>query len=200
MSLKQTRFHVEPMFNYRGDVMNPFFGEPDEYVERIVDWVKDSRCPQTYGCYTLFKVLHQQKRIDILEDTAEGMSDEIIELYDAKDSHDIQIQELKSLVETQAQELQRLRSQTREHTKARDSQAQELYSLSSQVDDLLRAVKAQATETKELRKQVNLLEPVLAQPIQTVEVVGFLCNVCGNSYSGNKCSCRISLMDSLRGY
>ena len=197
MSLKQTRFHVEPVFHYRGDEVTPFFGEPDEYVERIVDWIKGCKCPQAYGCYTLWKVLHQQKRVDILEDTAEGMSDEIIELYDSKDKHDTQIEELERVVKEQGQELQRLR---RDQTKVQETHAQELYCLRTQIEDLLSAVRAQAAETQELRKHVRSLEPVLAQQVESVEVVAFVCDRCGRSYSGNKCSCRISLMDSLRGY
>lgn len=80
MSLKHSRFHVEPTFNYRGDVVEPHFGEPDEYVERIVEWVYYCPKPQTYGCYTLWKVLHQQKRIDVLEDMVGTMTDEMASL------------------------------------------------------------------------------------------------------------------------
>jgi hypothetical protein len=80
MSLKNARFHVEPVFNYRGNIVSPCFGTPDEYLERTVDWIKGCPVPQTYGCYTLWKVLHQQRRIDVLEKIVERLIHDVSSL------------------------------------------------------------------------------------------------------------------------
>ena len=79
MSLKKARFHVEPVFNYRGNIVDPSFGDVHEYMENVVDWVKGCRSPQMYGCYTLWKVLHQQKRIDVLEHEVTSLRQIIIQ-------------------------------------------------------------------------------------------------------------------------
>lgn len=114
MSLKQARFHVEPGFRYRNDSMEPFFGPPEEYVERIVEWVATCPKPQTYGCYTLFKVLHQTIRIDVLESIVTDMDEEIASLRKKLKKQAAQTEDILKIVEAQTKEL-------REHRKAHEA-------------------------------------------------------------------------------
>ena len=80
MSLKGLKFHVEPDWFYEGELTKPDFGRPDQYMGKIVEWVKGCPYPQTYGCYALWKITHQQKRIDVMEKMMEVMFEEIVEL------------------------------------------------------------------------------------------------------------------------
>jgi hypothetical protein len=118
MSLKKLRFHVEPVFNYRGNVVDPQFGHVHEYIERIVDWVKGCRTPQLYGCYTLWKVLHQQKRIDVLEDAItslrkiiEQQQEQNREMMLRLERQESQIQGLVGLVQAQEERIASIHEQ-----------------------------------------------------------------------------------------
>jgi hypothetical protein len=96
MALKFARFHVEPMWYYEGKLVKPDFGRPDQYMDKIVEWVKRCPCPQTYGTYTLWKVMHQQKRIDALEGMVKLMMLEIIKLQNQMADTTVFATEVKS--------------------------------------------------------------------------------------------------------
>ena len=122
MSLKQARFHVEPIFHFRGDELDPYFGEPHEFEERIVDWVRGCPQPQTYGCYTLWKVLHQQKRIDILEDMVESMRKEMTTLLRRFEPLERQVQGLVELTGAQERSIELMRERNNSLQERFDSQ------------------------------------------------------------------------------
>jgi hypothetical protein len=69
-SLKQLIRDIEqPVWRYEGTLVQPNFGaDPDKYMEHIVAWVKKDDIPQRYGCFALWKIKHQQDRIEQLED------------------------------------------------------------------------------------------------------------------------------------
>lgn len=155
MSLKQYRFHVEPVFKFRGDTVDPYFGQPEEYVERIVDWVKGCPQPQTYGCYTLFKVLHQKRRIDVLEAmveaTMETTTDRIAEL---RVTHDAEKQELFDRLERQE----------------------------AQVQGLLGLVKAQEKTIEHLQKSIETIQEQISTQVTATVVTE--CALCGKFCDG----------------
>ena len=155
MSLKQSRFHVEPVFKFRGDTVDPYFGQPEEYVERIVDWVKGCPQPQTYGCYTLFKVLHQKRRIDVLEAmveaTMETTTDRIAEL---RVTHDAEKQELFDRLERQE----------------------------AQVQGLLGLVKSQEKTIEHLQKSIETIQEQISAQVTATVVTE--CALCGKFCDG----------------
>jgi hypothetical protein len=58
----------QPVWNYEGRLEQPNFGaDPDMYMTHIVNWVKVHEHPQSYGCYALWRITHQQQRIEQLE-------------------------------------------------------------------------------------------------------------------------------------
>jgi hypothetical protein len=147
MSLKQARFHVEPVFNYRGDEVNPFFGEPDEHVERIVDWVKGCKFPQTYGCYTLWKVLHQQKRTDVVEYTVEAIEDELASLRQTARQQQQQIQDLLQRFECQEAQTQGLVGLTQAQDRSITNVREKLISHEKGIETIREQIAAQVMAT-----------------------------------------------------
>ena len=176
MSLKQSRFHKEPVFCFRGDTVEPYFGLPEEYPERIVEWVKGCPQPQTYGCYTLFKVLHQQRRIDVLEimaeTTMEAVTDRIAEF---RVENDVQTQELLERLETQEAKTQDLLARLR--------------SQEAQVQGLLGLIKAQERTIEHLRDKTTSQEESIAGiqvqlSAQVTATVVTECAICGKFCDG----------------
>jgi hypothetical protein len=148
MSLKQSHFHVEPVFMFRGDTVDPYFGQPEEYVERIVDWVKGCPQPQTYGCYTLFKLLHQKRRIDVLEimveATMETVTDRIAEL---RVDHDAQKQELIDRLERQEAQVQGLLGLVKAQERMIDNLREKITTQEKSIETIREQISAQVTAT-----------------------------------------------------
>jgi len=148
MSLKQSRFHVEPVFCFRGDTIDPFFGQPEEYVERIVDWVKGCSHPQTYGCYTLFKLLHQKRRIDVLETTMnttmELVTDKIAEL---RVTHDAEKQDLFDRLERQDAQVQGLLGLVKAQERMIDNLREKITTQEKSIETIREQISAQVTAT-----------------------------------------------------
>jgi hypothetical protein len=69
-SLKTRIRNIEqPAWRYNGFLIQPNFGaDPDKYMDHIVHWVGSDDVPQRYGCYALWRITHQQQRIEQLED------------------------------------------------------------------------------------------------------------------------------------
>jgi len=68
-SLKRLIRDIEkPRWHWEGPMEEPNFGaDPDLYMDHIVHWVKSNGHPQTYGSYALWRITHQQQRIEQLE-------------------------------------------------------------------------------------------------------------------------------------
>jgi len=190
MSLKQSRFHKEPAFCFRGDTVEPYFGLPEEYPERIVEWVKDCPQPQTYGCYTLFKVLHQQRRIDVLEIMAETTMDAVTDrITEFRVDNDAQTQELLERLETQDAHRQELL----ERLETQEAQTQgllaRLRSQEAQVQGLLGLIKTQERTIEHLRdkttRQEKSIESIQQQmSTQVTATVVTECAICGKFCDG----------------
>jgi len=59
----------QPRWSWKGPLEQPNFGaDPDKYMDHIVRWVAEDDIPQRYGCYALWRITHQQRRIEQLED------------------------------------------------------------------------------------------------------------------------------------
>jgi hypothetical protein len=70
----------KPRWRWEGPMEEPNFGaDPDKYMDHIVRWVKDGY-PQTYGSYALWRITHQQQRIEQLEDIVLRLIVEVEEL------------------------------------------------------------------------------------------------------------------------
>ena len=81
-SLKKLIRDIEqPVWWYDGFINQPNFGaNPEQYMEHIVNWVKGCPVPQTYGCFALWKIKHQQDRIEQLEDIVYRLIGEVEKL------------------------------------------------------------------------------------------------------------------------
>ena len=75
----------QPRWNYQGPLEQPNFGaDPDQYMGHIVKWVAQDDTPQRYGCYALWRITHQQQRIEQLEEIVLRLIDEVEKLKDKR--------------------------------------------------------------------------------------------------------------------
>ena len=75
----------QPRWNYGGPLEQPNFGsDPDKFMTHIVRWVEKADIPQRYGCYALWKIAHQQQRIEQLEMIVLRLIDEVEKLKEHK--------------------------------------------------------------------------------------------------------------------
>jgi hypothetical protein len=81
-SLKRTIRNIEqPVWVNVGGMMAPNFGvNPDLYMRHIIDWVGTRPHPETWGCYALWRITHQQARIEQLEDIVYRLIGEVEKL------------------------------------------------------------------------------------------------------------------------
>lgn len=84
--LKRLIYGIEqPRWNYKGALEQPNFGaDPDQYMNHIVQWVGQDDVPQRYGCYALWRITHQQRRIEQLEDIVLRLIGEVEKLKKPK--------------------------------------------------------------------------------------------------------------------
>jgi len=77
--LKRLIHNIEqPRWNYEGPLEQPNFGsDPDKFMPHIVRWVGQDDVPQRYGCYALWRITHQQQRIEQLEMIVLRLLDEV---------------------------------------------------------------------------------------------------------------------------
>ena len=80
--LKRLIHNIEqPRWNYGGPLEQPNFGaDPEQYMDHIVSWVERAEIPQRYGCYALWRITHQQRRIEQLEEIVLRLIDEVEKL------------------------------------------------------------------------------------------------------------------------
>ena len=84
--LKRLIHNIEqPKWNWQGPLEQPNFGaDPDQYMKHIVHWVGQDDVPQRYGCYALWRITHQQQRIEQLEEIVLRLIKEVEKLKDQK--------------------------------------------------------------------------------------------------------------------
>lgn len=82
--LKRLIHNIEqPRWNYDGPLEQPNFGaDPDQFMTHIVRWVGQDDVPQRYGCYALWRIAHQQQRIEQLESIVLRLIKEVEKLKD----------------------------------------------------------------------------------------------------------------------
>jgi len=93
MSLKQTRFYVEPALYYKG-LSHPEYGNPESYMDNIVSWVAKHEHIQGPTCYALWKIKHQEQRIDALEGIVKSL---IEELHAQREAYTIEFRRQETL-------------------------------------------------------------------------------------------------------
>jgi hypothetical protein len=76
----------KPRWHWQGPLEEPNFGaDPEQYMDHIVDWVKQSEeYPQRYGSYALWRITHQQQRIEQLEDIVLRLIGEVEKLKEVR--------------------------------------------------------------------------------------------------------------------
>ena len=58
----------QPRWHWQGAIDTPNFGsDPEKYMDHIVNWVRCCTYKQKWGCYALWRITHQQQRIEQLE-------------------------------------------------------------------------------------------------------------------------------------